>query len=417
MHNINKGDGQDSALAWSGKASLLLASTLALLATGIVSPAMPDIAVAFQASLEGEKVPRSLISFISLFSDQVGIDFLIKFFVLSVPALFIVLGAPLMGICCDMWGRKRVLVVSLIGFAIAGTSGFLVDTLTALLLGRAVLGASIAGIKSSTVALIGDFMEGEERQRFLGLQGAAMKFGGVVFLLLGGLLADISWRTPFLVYLLAFVALPGVILYLHEVHGAREVPVQGISLPRLSTAMVLITTFLASGFYFMILVQMPFFLDQAFSASRFQIGMALATPNLIAALVATRFYLFKARFSYHAIFSWVFLMMGIGFGLVSVSGSYTMVLAALALAGLGVGLIVPGQDSWILSIAPPARRGMAIGLVATVMYLGQFMAPVLLQPFILPENPFYPFRIASGVLIVLAIEYLLFVVGPISRKK
>lgn len=400
--------GTDPVLSVSGRWSLLLATTLALLSTGIVSPAMPDIALAFADNVTEERIPQALVSLIAMVSDSAGIDFIIKFFILSVPSLFVVIGAPLFGYLSDLWGRKRLLLISLATFAIAGTSGYFVDTLTALLAGRAVLGLSIAGIKTCTVAMVGDYYHGEERQKFLGLQGSAMKLGGVVFLLLGGLLADISWRAPFLVYLMSFLILPGVILHLFEVHTTHKEKKSGSAIPWRPAAVVLGTAFIASGSYFMILVQIPFFLDQAFSPSRFQIGLAAASGNIVAGLIATRFYLFKARLSYPAMFSWVFLMLGTGYWIVSISSSYTMVLAGLAVSGLGIGLILPSQDSWMLSIVPAARRGMATGLVATVMYLGQGLAPVLIQPVIDPGDPFFVFRVTSMLLFVLALAYLLF---------
>ena len=321
---------------------------------------------------------------------------------------------PLFGFLSDSWGRRRLLLISLVGFAVAGTSGYFVDTLTALLAGRAALGLCIAGIKTCTVAMVGDYFQGEERQKFLGLQGSAMKFGGVVFLVLGGLLADISWRTPFLVYLLAFVVLPGVILYLSDVNIAHTDVKSDEKIPWRPAAIVLATTFIASGFYFMILVQLPFFLDQAFSSSRFQIGIASASGNIVAALVATRFYLFKERLSYPTMFSLVFLMLGTGYFIVSLSSSYGAVVAGLAVSGLGIGLIVPSQDSWMLAIAPGSRRGVATGLVATVMYLGQFMVPILLQPVIDPGDPFYAFRFAAIVLWILAASYLIL---PLIKDK
>jgi MFS family permease len=43
--------------------------------------------------------------------------------------------------------------------------------------------------------------------QFLGLQAAFMGLGGMVFLTLGGYLADLNWRLPFLIYLLAWLIL------------------------------------------------------------------------------------------------------------------------------------------------------------------------------------------------------------------
>lgn len=404
---MDKGSDSDrKVLSLSGKVSLLLATTLALLSTAIVSPSMPDIAATFSNNMEQEWLPRTIISFVSLFSDSAGSNLIIKLFVLSVPALFIVVGAPLIGILGDIWSKKWLLVVSLVVFSISGTSGYFVDSLTPLLIGRAILGVSVAGIKACTVAMVGDYFEGEARQKYLGLQGASMKLGGVLFLLLGGYLADVSWRAPFLVYLIAFIALPGVIAYLHDVRSSDDAKVLREPIPWYRVVFVLLTAFMASAFFFMILVQAPFFLDQAFSASRFQMGLASAVTNIIAGLVATVFFLFKARFSYLAMFAFVFLMLGTGFFVVSEASEYWVVLVGLAVAGIGVGLIIPAQDSWMLDTIPAARRGLGTGLVATAMYLGQFMVPILIDPFTDPSEPHYVFTVASEVLLMLGVIYL-----------
>ena len=407
----------EKTLSVSGKISLLLATTLALLSTAIVSPSMPDIAAIFSENMEQEWLPRTIISLVSLFSDTAGINLIIKIFVLSVPALFIVIGAPVIGLLGDMWSKKRLLIISLALFAISGTSGYFVDSLTPLLIGRALLGISVAGIKACTVAMVGDYFEGEERHKYIGLQGASMKLGGVLFLLLGGYLADISWRVPFLVYLLAFVALPGVILYLYEIkeqdYKSNDVRVP---IPWSRVTFVLITVFFASAFFFMILVQTPFFLNNAFEVSRFQVGLALGVANSIAGIVATAFFLFKARFSYVGIFAFIFVMIGSGFLIVSGANSYWVVLLGFAVSGIGIGLIVPAQDSWMLATIPPKSRGLGIGLVATFMYLGQFMAPIIIDPFIDHADPFYVFAIASEILLTLGIIYC-FLAFYLKQKK
>ena len=52
--------------------------------------------------------------------------------------------------------------------------------------------------------------------KFVGIQIAFMSLGGILFTGLGGVLADYSWRYPFLIYLFALVVLPFSILFLRE---------------------------------------------------------------------------------------------------------------------------------------------------------------------------------------------------------
>lgn len=79
------------------------------------------------------------------------------------PALFVILGAPVTGWRSDDWSRKRLLNISLVVFGIAGVSGYFAETFFSLFVGRAVLRLAIAGIKTATVAMVGDYYEGTQR--------------------------------------------------------------------------------------------------------------------------------------------------------------------------------------------------------------------------------------------------------------
>ena len=175
---------------------ILAATGIALLATPLASPAMPQIAKVFAENAQSEAFARAILSAISILPGEASVIFLVKFILLSIPALFIILGAPLVGWLSDNVGRKSLLNVSLIVFGLAGTSGYFADSFMFMFIGRAVLGLSIAGIKTATVAMVGDYYEGPERNRIIGWQGSAMKFGGVIFMLLGGFLANSSWQAP-----------------------------------------------------------------------------------------------------------------------------------------------------------------------------------------------------------------------------
>lgn len=176
------------------KAVLLAASTLTVMSGAIIAPALPEISRYFA----GEDTE------------------LLTKLVLTMPALVIAVLAPLAGYLIDRFGRKKLLLISLLIYTVAGTAGFLIDDLVLLLVSRAVLGIGVAGIMNAATTLIGDYFQGEERNQFMGTQASFMALGGVVFLNVGGLLADWSWRGPFLVYAAALIVLPLAAVYLFE---------------------------------------------------------------------------------------------------------------------------------------------------------------------------------------------------------
>lgn len=396
----------------AGKFGILMATSLALLATPLVAPIMKDLSVVFADQAEKEALARGVLWLISFLPGEANVNFLVKFILLSIPALFIVIGAPFTGWIADSLGRKNLLVVSLFLFTVAGTSGFFATSFTELFFGRALLGLAVAGIKTSTITMAGDFFVGEERAKFIGAQGSAMKVGGVVFMLLGGYLASLHWSMPFWAYLLALVAVPSILLCIPESLKVTEKMPKGEKpkaekIPILHSSYAFFGAFLGSLFFYLAVVQMSFFLRDAFQMANFYTGLTIAVANTISALVALKFFAFKSRMSYVHIFAFIFFVMAVGYFVLINAQSYPIVLIGMMIAGLGFGLIVPAQSAWIIDVVPASRRGFGVGIVTTGMFLGQFATPIVFQPFIDPADPFKVFQAAAVGLVILTILYSL----------
>ncbi|MCP4361028.1 MAG: MFS transporter [Chloroflexi bacterium] len=151
--------------------TILLGSTTTVLAAIIIAPALPEMA--------------------DVFKDVPNADFLVRL-TLTIPALFVAIGALFAGLLLDRWGRKQVLIVAITLYGLVGTAGFFLDSLMAILVSRALLGLAVAGIMSGFTTLIFDYFRGSKLNQFMGYQGAFIGLGGMVFLLLAGFLADIG---------------------------------------------------------------------------------------------------------------------------------------------------------------------------------------------------------------------------------
>jgi len=399
--------GRKAEISTHGLFVILASTAIALLGTPLASPAMPEIARVFAENAQNELFARAILQAISVLPGDPSVIFLVKFILLSIPALFIILSAPLVGWLSDNMGRKDLLNISLVIFGISGASGYFADSFYFMFVGRAILGLSIAGIKTATVAMVGDYYQGAERNKIIGWQGSAMKIGGVIFMLLGGFMANYSWQAPFLGYLLAFLILPSGLIALSgglpasAASGDTQADDKLPAIPFWPAAYVFISAFLASGLFFITPVQLPFYLRNAFTASPFEMGAAIAVGNTVGAIISLVYYRFKRRMNFVAIYAFIFLAMAIGYFMVAEAETYNTALLGMVVAGLGFGLYVPNHSSWILSIVSPQRRGFGVGLVTTAMFLGQFCAPILVQPFIDPTDPTAVWRAMSTLLLIL----------------
>ncbi len=378
------------------RGTLLAVSSLTVMAGATISPSLPAI----QAH----------------FTDVPAVDVLARL-VLTLPALFIALGAPLAGVLVDRWGRKPLLVVCVLLYAVAGVSGVYLDALTPILIGRALLGLAVAGIMTASVTLVADYFEGDQRTSFLGLQAGFMAFGGFIFLTAGGFLAGISWRGPFFIYLFALVLLPGVLWSLYEPPRgsvtSRNVP--DAPMPWAALALIYGFAFVGMIVFYMVPVQLPFYLEQRFNATPAQSGLAIAAMTLMAGVTALLYKRVKGTLSYISIAALAFVVMGGGYAFVGYAVNFPLVIVGLVVAGLGAGLLMPNANVWATSVAPAVTRGRALGGLTAALFLGQFLSPLVVQPLTAASSLGTAFKVVGLVSVGIAVCFL--VITRVGRAR
>ncbi|MEO1023488.1 MAG: MFS transporter [Bacteroidota bacterium] len=346
--------------------TLLVISTLTVMAGATIAPALPSMQVHF--------------------ADQPHADFWVKM-VLTLPGLFIVLGAYVAGLLIDRTSKKMVLLVSILLYALAGGSGLIADTLVGVLIGRAVLGLGVAGIMTTVITLVADYYSGAERAKVLGLQSSFMALGGVIFLSLGGFLADIHWRMPFAIYLSAAILVPLAWKYIlepQEYPSSRsstepaEAPVSTLRLIKL-LMFIYGLTIAAQILFYTIPIHLPFHLQSIVGAGGAESGLAIALVTLFSGLTALMYSRIRERVGYVRIMSLAFTLIGLGFLLLGVAKSYVVFIPGLMSIGVGFGMFIPNVNTWIADVAPARYRGRIIGGITTFVFLGQFLSPIVTQ--------------------------------------
>jgi EmrB/QacA subfamily drug resistance transporter len=127
----------------------------------------------------------------------------------------------------DMFSRKRIFIIGLIGFAIASALGGAAGSFVVLVAARALQGAFGAILAPSALGtLVSTFRDPRERGRAFGVFGSVAAGGGGVGLILGGALTQyFSWRWCLYVNLVfAAIAVAGALAWIRSSRPATRPP-------------------------------------------------------------------------------------------------------------------------------------------------------------------------------------------------
>jgi len=344
--------------------TILFISSLSVMAASIISPALPKMTAYFKATPNAE--------------------FLVKL-TSTIPALFIALGSFIAGILIDKIGRKPLLIFSMLLYSLSGASGFFIDSLLLMLITRGLLGLGVAGMITSTTTLIGDYYEASERSKIIGLQRSAMGIGGIVLLLLGGVLSDVDWRIPFLVYLVGLITIPFILIFIYEPehhkieHKEAKTTIKA-PFPIGLILLICFITFIDVSIFYLIPVQLPFYVESIKGINNTFVGIAMAINMLFSAISSFFYGKLKSRLSFEILVVLSALFTSIGLAVISASTIYIVIVIGLAVSGIGFGLFMPNTNSWIIAKTDDSLRGRGIGMLNLFAFMGQFLSPIINQP-------------------------------------
>lgn len=352
------------------------------------------LAVLFMASMTmmaNTTIVSSLPGLRSHFSDVAGIDTLAGLIV-TLPSLAVVIAAGASGWLIDRANRQLLLVAATTLYAIGGTTGLWADGLPAILAGRLFLGFGVALTMTLAMTWSADLWQGAARARFLGIQGAGMSAGGVVFMLLGGTLSSLHWRGAFAVYALVIpVAILGLVAlapYGREIArrkaeaAARPRSRAEPGFPWAAYAFVGPLAFVFMVTFYVTPTRLPFLLEGMGVTSPVAVAAIMATLTLVSMPTALMYGRIRRHVSAIGIFAGSFVLMGAGLLCHAYATSWEWVLAGSVLAGLGMGPSMPNYTTWFMARVPETQRGRASGLLTTAFFLGQFVSPLVSAPLV-----------------------------------
>ena len=167
----------------------------------------------------GYEVPAPILSRIA---EGVGVTDARVGLVMTAFAVPGVLFVPLTGLLADLYGRRLVLVPSLVLFAAAGLATVAVGDFPTLLGLRALQGLAFAGILPISVVVLGDVYEAADGSAAQGFRTSAAGAAVTVVPPVAALLAGYGWNVPFLLFGLVFLVAVVVVVAVPETGEALE---------------------------------------------------------------------------------------------------------------------------------------------------------------------------------------------------
>lgn len=344
-----------------GIVAVMLASSLTVMVGNAVTPALPELGEVYH-----------LGNYAS--------------WLVTAPALGVVFTSILFGKLIDKKGPYPVALFGLLFYGVFGVLGAYMPNAPMLFADRFLLGTATAAIMSSSVALIAMFFQGEKQLKIIAIQGMSMEFGGVIFLSISGILADVSWQSPFYIYSLGIAALILMLLFIPR-HGNNsrkddgsqddaQALRKGVPVP-----LVLLIAFLGMLMFFTAMVSLPIYLQTQLGYSPSFTGYYLAVLDLIAVLAAGFMPGVVKKISEKGCLTLAFCCYCIAFLLYFVSGAAVILWIAVIFAGIGFGCSTPLFNSLIVSKSTPEKKGTNISFCTMAMFMGQFLSALLVSAF------------------------------------
>jgi DHA1 family tetracycline resistance protein-like MFS transporter len=290
---------------------------------------------------------------------------------------------PALGALSDRWGRRPVLIFSLLGTVVSFVMLAMAHTLTLLFIARVVDGLSGGNITTAR-AYIADVTEPHERAKAYGFLGAAFGLGFIVGPGLAGLFSTISYTAP--IWAAAVVTLIATAMawfWLPEtVHrGDGETVSPWRALPevfrRRALRPLLIADFIYWCSFSVCNTTFALFAARRFGFDVVHTGYVLAAFGFLGVIVQVGMVAPIVRLiGPLRTFLVGLLFAALGWGLVAAAYSVSFFLLALLPAGLGVGLCNASLITLVSHSASKDEQGKVQGAAGALESLGRTIGPV-----------------------------------------
>jgi multidrug resistance protein len=324
---------------------------------------------------------------------------------------------PVLGALSDRYGRKPVIVLSLLlsgaSFALTALAGSLAMLFAARIVGG--LGASIVG---AAQAIVGDRVAPREQARAMGYIGAAIGLGHVFGPALGGALSTFGTTVPFWVaaalgfgnVALIWTLLPETHRRVSPVDAAPNAPwttlIRSTAMRRLAVIALLFALVTVT-----LETVLALFTSRTFGWVAVENGWLFAYLGIVVVVMQLGIVgRLAQRFGERRLLFVGLNVTAIGLLLLGVSAALVPAVVAIGLIGVGSGLISPLLPTLFSFASPPELRGAVLGFAQGLSGIGRLTGPLIAGGLFTIEIGL-PF-LATGLLCVLGAFLLLPTIDP-----
>ena len=305
---------------------------------------------------------------------QLGVSHLANWLV-TLPALGVVLAGPFAGRAIDRYGAYPMLLVGLFCYGGLGVSGAWLPGAPLQIIDRVLLGCFTAVVMSAGTSLIASFYQAEARLKMMARQGMAIELGGVVFLFIGGILASLSWRYPYALYLLSWLLLALVVILFPRPQQqiVTETRDEGATNSDRALRPVLLAAICSMMCFFTAIIMLP----QRFAAlgvNAAHIGYFLSFVSLVAVLAAALMPHVALQFGPYPTLIMAFVCYMLAHLKFAAAPDMLLCLPGGILLGIGFGLSVPLVNHMTVETSQPHERGRQLARLSMAIFAGQFLA-------------------------------------------
>jgi MFS family permease len=300
----------------------------------------------------------------------------------SVPGVLL---SILIGYFADRFGRRRVVLISLLIFGTFGVAGFWARSLWPLIVTRFIQGVGTSGILGLGIVLVGDIFEGRARTKAMGYNLGGVTLVNMMGPIVSGLIGQGGVFRPFLIFSVGYpLALWATRMpieprrevdsplshagetYLSLRNGGHLVDYTGILIATVGV------TILMHGLGF---TTVPLFLDGVFGIASSGRGFVIAFFQVGVVIAAVQIGRLRARHGGSRLVGVAFTLMGLGMAVTAVAPDWWVVPLGLAVSGLGFGLFVPQAQEKAATLSDPLYRGLTVLTWVTFVRFAQVIGP------------------------------------------